>query len=321
MPRGVQATVNTLPAPAVAGDFASANPRFTALAGPGAFVAGSGGVIIGNFCWASSQSFDPNSAPQVVNSFGSGPVLGFVGRHQQAIITTFLADASMVISPGLMTTVYSGGDFWALNSGTQFAEINMKAYANLLTGAVTFAATGAATGVTAATSSVAASAFSVTGSVTGNILTVTAVGSGTVVAGSTISGTNVTSGSMVMQQLTPLLSGETAGGVGRYALNYGEQAAASTTISGTYGTLTVGAVPSGTIVLGALVTGSGTVAGTYLTQLLTGTGGNGSTFAVTNATVVGSATLTFSTNVETKWIAMSQGVTGNIIKISDHPLG
>lgn len=322
MPRGVQATVNTLPAPAVAGDFASANPRFTALAGPGAFVAGVAGVTIGRFVWSgNSQTLDPDNAPQVVNNFGWGSVLGFVGRHQQALITTFLADASMVLPSGFMTTVYSGGDFWAQNDGATRAVIGQKAYADLATGKVSFAATASPATVTAATSSIAASTFSVTGSINGNTLTVTAVGSGTVVPGATISGTGIATGTKIISQLTPLLTGEAAGGIGRYAVDIGEQTVASTTVSGTYGTLTLGAAPSGTIPIGALVTGTGISVPTFVRALLTGTGGNGSTYAVDVNTVVASTTLTFTTNVETKWIAMSSGIAGELVKMSDHALG
>ena len=40
MANGFQASVGTQPAPAVAGDFADHNPRVSAMAGPGGFVAG-----------------------------------------------------------------------------------------------------------------------------------------------------------------------------------------------------------------------------------------------------------------------------------------
>ena len=39
-----QTTVNAVPAPGIAGDFASTNPRHNAMGGPGGFVAGSAGV-------------------------------------------------------------------------------------------------------------------------------------------------------------------------------------------------------------------------------------------------------------------------------------
>ena len=47
--------VNVVQAPAIAGDFASSNPRFVVPAGPGDMVAGSAGVTVGLFAWATSQ--------------------------------------------------------------------------------------------------------------------------------------------------------------------------------------------------------------------------------------------------------------------------
>ena len=48
---GFQKQVNLTPAPAVAGDFASTNPRASVPAGPGGLVAGLTGVIVGQFAW------------------------------------------------------------------------------------------------------------------------------------------------------------------------------------------------------------------------------------------------------------------------------
>jgi len=315
MPRGVQATVNTVPAPAVAGDFASANPRFTALAGPGGYVSGAAGATIGAFCWQDWSFLDPDGNPTNINSFGNGPVTGFIARYQQGLITQFLSDASMIIPQGFDVTVMSGGDFWVVNNGTTFAVQGQKAYADLATGLVSFAATGSPAQATSTAASIAAGTFSVTGSVNGNVLTVTAVGSGVVVIGGIISGTGIATGTQIRNQLSG-----TAGGIGTYSLSIGEQTAASTTVSGTYGTLTVGGTIVGTIPVGAAVGGSGVTAGTVITARGTGTGGAG-TYIVNTTQTVGSEALTFNTNVETKWIAMSQAAAGELIKISDHPLG
>ena len=48
--------VGVQPAPAVEGDFASSNPRFSVLFGPGGAVAGPLGLVIGRFCWRSSTA-------------------------------------------------------------------------------------------------------------------------------------------------------------------------------------------------------------------------------------------------------------------------
>jgi hypothetical protein len=59
-----QKTVNAVPAPGIAGDFASTNPRHSALAPPGGFTAGAAGVACGYFAW-----FDQATA-SVLNNFG-----------------------------------------------------------------------------------------------------------------------------------------------------------------------------------------------------------------------------------------------------------
>lgn len=311
-----QQQVNVQPAPAVEGDFATANPRFVYLAGPGGFVAGAAGVTIGRFVWALPYPTDPNGGPQIANSFGAGPVAGFIHREQQGTITTFLAESGMLVLPGTMLTIMSGGDFWVKNTGAAEAIFGQKAYANLSTGAVTFAATASPTNEgTSSASTIAAATFSVTGSISGNILTVTAVGSGTIVAGATISGTGVVTGTKIASQLTG-----TAGGVGTYAVTIGEQTVASTTISGTYGLLTIGGTVTGTFDVGDVVTGSGVTAGTTITQLGTGTGQAG-TYFVDPTQTVGSTAINAQGNVETKWFAMSSGLTNELVKITDHPLG
>jgi hypothetical protein len=312
---GFQVGVNVQPAPAVAGDFASSNPRYSVLAGPGGLVAGSSGVTIGAFAWLSSSSIDQDSAPTIVNNFGSGPVGGFVHREQQGLITTFLSDATMSIPSGFPLTLMSGGDYWVKNSGATEAVPGQYAYANLANGLASFAAANSASTASGSSSSVAASTFSVTGSISGNVLTVTNVTSGTLVNGATISGTNVATGTQIVLQLSG-----TTGGVGTYAVSIPEQTVASTTVSGTYGTLTIGGTVTGTIALGGLLSGTGVAANTTISQFLTGTGGAG-TYAVNNNTVVGATSIAVTTNVQTKWIAMSSAAPGELVKISSQPLG
>lgn len=307
-------SVNVQPAPAVAGDFASANPRFNYDAGPFGLIAGIAGVTIGRFAWTSYSGIDGDNSPQVANSNGSGPVSGFVHREQQGLITTFLAESGMVIQAGYQMGLMTGGDYWCKNEGSTQALLNQKAYANFSNGAISFAATGSAP-TSSFTAAVAASTFSVTGSIAGNVLTVTAVTSGTIVAGATISGTGIATGTQIVSQLSG-----TAGGIGTYAVNIPEQQVASTTVSGTYGTMTVSAMTSGTIVVGGILAGGTVAAGTVVSQFLTGTGGTG-TYAVNNNTAVTSAALTETTAVETKFFATSEGAVGELVKISDHALG
>lgn len=307
--------VNATLAPAVAGDFASRNPRATLPAGPGGLVAGPAGVTIANFAWVSYTYNDADYAPAAVNSFGYGQVGGFIAREQQGLITAYLADAANVIPGGMPVTLYVEGDFWVKNSTATSAQVGMKAYANYASGAVTFAATGTAPTISATGSSIAAATSSSTGSISGNVLTLTAVGSGTIYPGTTISGTSVATGTVIVSQLSG-----TPGGVGTYAVSIPEQTVASTTISGTYGTLTVGTTAATTWGPGQLLSGTNVVAGTYIYAFISGSGGAG-TYAVNNNTVVASTTITAATAVETKWYAMSSGATGELVKISSWPMG
>ena len=73
---GFQTSVGVQPAPAVAGDFASTNARWTVLAGPGGLVAGPAGVTVGRFAWLQAAGFDQDNGASMANSFGVGPGAG-----------------------------------------------------------------------------------------------------------------------------------------------------------------------------------------------------------------------------------------------------
>lgn len=319
-----QTQVNYQPAPAVAGDFCDANPRWFVDAGQFGLVSGPAGVTIGRFGWASLSTIDADNAPAVVNSFGSGVPTGWVHREQQAAITTYLADSSVVINPGFAMGLVSDGNGWVKNEGATQALVNQKAYADFATGKISFAATGSpstATSASNASNGIAAETFSVTGAISNNILTVTAVGSGTIYPGSIISGSNVASGTAIVSQQSG-----TTGGIGVYVVSIAEQSAASTTISGTYGLLTVAGAVTGTIEVGGVVhdTGGSTItANTVVTAsaangaALTGTGGIG-TYAVNLTQTNSNFGLTFTTNVETGYSAVSSGGIGELVKISKH---
>lgn len=316
MAGGFQTTVGTVPAPAVAGDFCDSNPRASVDAGPGGLVAGSGGVTVGHFAWTSYAGIDADNAPTIVNSYGAGAPTGFVHREQQALITTYLADGSMVIPTGFGVTLFNAGGFWVKNDGTTAALRGMKAYARNSDGAVLFAAT-ATPGTASVTGSIGPVATtSVTGSIDGNVLTVTAVGSGTVYPGATLSGTGgggVASGTKVVSQLSG-----TVGGVGTYALNIPSQTVTSTTITAAAGLLTVTAVGSGSLAVGDALSGSGgggVTSGTVITALGTGTGGTG-TYIVDPSQTVSSTTITANVTTETKFVAVSEGLAGELVKIS-----
>jgi hypothetical protein len=306
---GFQTQVYNQEAPAVAGDFASNNPWFSFLAGPGGLVAGAAGVTVGRFAWVTHPD-DPDGTPATAQSFGFGAVAGFVARHQQGLITTYLANAGMTIPQGFMVDLKTGGDFWVKNEGTTYALIGQKAYAQYSNGAASFAATGSPTTGASVTGSIAASTFSCTGSIAGDILTVTAVGSGTIYPGATITGTGITGTVKIVGQVSGAV-----GGTGVYTVSVPEQNVASTTISGTYGTLTVSAVSSGALAVGDVLTGTGVTAGTQITAFIGGAGGTG-TYAVDPSQAMSSSALTAQSNVETGWIAASSGAVGELVKIT-----
>lgn len=140
-----QRSVNTRFAPAVAGDFASANPRASMLAGPNALVAAAAGVVIGAFAWASAGSPDIETGEtdfyNTVTNSGAGVPSGFVHREQQGLITTFLAEAGTTIQQGSMVTLMVSGDFWVKTATA--ATVGQKIFASNTDGSVKTGAAGA----------------------------------------------------------------------------------------------------------------------------------------------------------------------------------
>lgn len=318
-----QTRVTSGPAPGVEGDFASANPRANYLAGPGGLVAGALGLIIGRFAWVSPLRLDANDAPAVADNFGAGAPNGFVHREMQALITGYLEESGMRIIPGVQCTVHDAGDFWVKNRGSTPGYVGQKVFANVSDGSAACAAAGSTLGgASAATSSIAAATNSFTGAIVDNLLTVTATTSGTIVPGTTISGTGVASGTKITAQMLPLLAGEAVGGKGRYSVDIPGQSVASTAISGTYGVLTVAGTITGTGTFGPgqAISGTNVVAGTTIRQQLTGTTGGLGTYVVDNNTVVASTAIASSTFVETKWWVASPSAVGDIFKMTSRPL-
>lgn len=295
---GFPRQVNVVAAPAVAGDFCDSNPRATVNAGAGALVAGPNGVNVGLFAWINPLD------GYTVNNYGAGAPDGFVHREQQAIITQYLAEGTSNVYQGAPVTLFSEGGFWVTNAGSTTSARNQLAYTNNSTGAVQFGSNWTGASVTG---SIAANV--VTGSISGTTLTVSAVTTGVLTNGQTISGTNVTSGTQIVSQLTG-----TSGGIGTYQVSV-SQTVASTTITGSGGTLTVTAVGSGTLGLGDSLTGSGVTSGTAINGFLTGSGGVG-TYAVSIGQTAASTTITVATGTVTKWMAASSGAPGELVKMT-----
>jgi hypothetical protein len=128
-----QKSVNTYPAPANAGDFASSNPRASVVSPESGFVAATGGVTVGRFAWATGTT---------VANTGAGAPTGFVHRDQQASITTYLAESGNAVLQGQPVTLMSIGDYW-FTANTNAAVVGQKVFAKLTDGSTQTGAAGA----------------------------------------------------------------------------------------------------------------------------------------------------------------------------------
>ena len=259
-----QTQVNINQAPAVAGDFASANPRATVLAGAGGLVAGAAGVTVGKFAWIAADG-------KTVTNYGQYPAVpdGFVHRDQQGLITNYLAESTMLIPAGFPVVLHQAGDFFAKNSGPSALIRNGALYASYADGSVVTAApTGASvTGSLGSTStgSLGATFTASAGSPTTKLV-VTSV-TGLISIGDTVSGTGITAGTTILSQD----SGGTVGGAGTYNLS-GANTCSSATVT-SFGvtvklTATTGLVSVGDIISG----GAGFPVGATVTAIVSGGG-------------------------------------------------
>jgi hypothetical protein len=317
---GFQTQVNNVQAPAVAGDFASAAPRATIVTSQwqdatGAMhtspIAGPNGLTIGLFCWLD------NSTYSIASNSGAGTPNGFVHNAHEAFITTYLSAYGYTIPGGFQCgNIFDAGDFFVVNNGTNEAIPGMKAYANNLNGQASFAATGSPTaGGTSTASTISAQTGSSAASViSDNVFTTGPSVTGTLVPGGVLSGTGVASGTVIVAQLTG-----TTGGVGTYQVSPREQTVASTTISETYGLLTIGGTVAGTFAVGETLNGANVTAGSTITGLGTGTGGAGTYYTQTQTAA--SAAINTSVTTETAWYCRSFAAPGELAKISSRAIG
>lgn len=321
--------VSTVQAPAVAGDFASTNPRSSVLSGPNGLVAGPAGASVALFAWLQYPD-DQDGAPIQVNNFGPGAPDGFIHREQQALITAYLATSSNLVPAGFAITVFNEGDFWATNRGSVQALPGMKAYANNLNGQVLFAPPGQAPITASITGTITALTSSFTGYITDDVLTVTGIASGTMTLGQTL---GTLGGVAANTRVAALGSG--TGGTGTYIVSIPEQAVASgsapATMSGSYGQLNCTAVASGTLGIGTLLSGTGAplTSVVNITQMaangtgigLTGAGNTGTYNLSGPSTTMSSSAITGTNTTETKWFARSAGLVGEVVKMSAWPHG
>lgn len=101
-----QQTLNRDVPQAVAGDFASTNPRVAMLAGEGALRTAEA-ITVGIFAFADT------STGLVYSEYVAGRHPGFVHRNNQAVVPLGQA-ASMVVPAGRETALFTGGDFWVV---------------------------------------------------------------------------------------------------------------------------------------------------------------------------------------------------------------
>lgn len=188
-----QTSVNVQPAPGIEGDFCSANPWFSMLAGEQALVTGPAGVTVGRFGFASALGVVTNNNP-------GGARVGFIGRDNLSLIPGYLGGYTMATPAGYEVTLLDGADlFMRFAAG---ATIGQKVFANYADGTpVAGTAGGSITGATG------------TGSIAGTTLTVTGTPTGVLAVGMPISGTGVAAGTVI----TALGTG--TGGAGTYTVS------------------------------------------------------------------------------------------------------
>lgn len=131
---GFQKQVNRRFAIAVAGDFATANPRASFAGGEDQYVAGAAGATVGRFVWIQADGLT------VLNT-GTGKPDGFIHREQQALIQEYLGESSNLIPQGWPVTIMRTGDYFA-TSTVAAATRGQKAFAKLTDGTMQPGAAG-----------------------------------------------------------------------------------------------------------------------------------------------------------------------------------
>lgn len=311
-----QTQVNLFPALAVAGDFASANPRASVLAESGALIAGVGGVNVGLFAWNNNG---------VVQSYGAAPNApnGFVGRAMQALIQTYLTEEGINIPKGFPVTLFNAGDFWAVNASAAATTIDEVVYARYSDGAVFPGTNPTGASVTGSLGSTNTGAIGATftasaGSPTTKLV-VTAV-TGFISIGDTVSGSGIVAGTTIVSQDT----GGTPNGAGTYNLSQANTCSSAAVTC--FGNVLKTTVCTGFVSIGDIVSG-GTgfpTAATILTQV-SGTPNNTGVYTLSAPATayVASATgvTTFGTVIDVTVIGSGTLAVGDPISGGSVPSG
>ncbi|AGQ31611.1 hypothetical protein M495_14380 [Serratia liquefaciens ATCC 27592] len=117
-----------------AGQPASNSPIIAAAGGPGAFQAGTSGLIMARFAWRNATN------PLLLDNTGTGKPVGFVQNNANATIG-YLQGNSMTIPSGREASPIVGGDFWAISATA--ATVGQKVFAVLADGTLKTGAAGA----------------------------------------------------------------------------------------------------------------------------------------------------------------------------------
>lgn len=310
----------------VEGDFASANPRATALTpGDGALIAGPNGVTIGQFAWVAADG-------RTVNNYASGAVkpTGFVHRDQQGLLTEYLQAAGVLIPPGFPVTLMVEGDFLDLIAGGSDAVYGSACYADYANGALYIGSAPSGASVTATLGSTNTGSLGSTNTAslgstfTASVgspdtqLVVTAV-TGLISVGDTVSGTGITPGTTILSQVSG-----TPGGAGTYNLSAANTCSAATVTS--FGTVVDVTVSAGLISIGDTVHGSGGFpTGATIQSQISGTAGGVGVYNLSTAgdayTASASGVTTFGNVLSLTAVSTYVSAGDTVVKSSDFPSG
>jgi hypothetical protein len=213
---------------------------------------------------------------QLWAQYNQGPVAGYLRGGNISAITLQALQALT----GTLSVVVGGYTYSATGITLAAASSFSSASAILQTDLNTSLPAGGA-----ATGTIAPETASVTASIAGTIMAVTAEASGTLVPGSILSGTGVTAGTSLVEQLTG-----TTGGTGTYVVTP-SQVVTSTTVTGAYGLFTAVSGLTGAFAVGQTLSGTSVTAGTQITAFDGGTGGLG-TYYVTPSQTTSSTVIT-----------------------------
>lgn len=188
---GFQTAVSQNFAYGIPGDFGTTGPWTTVPAGPGELTAGAAGVTIGIFAWADdSTGVVANGKPNLASTR-----FGFVGRDQRSVITTYLAESSFVVNPGMEVTLYDGGAY-NIRIPTGGGTIGQKVFAKYADGTIVLGTAGTPpTTALSVTTANASANITFTGGTLSPGMPITGTG---IPANTSVSSVNATAGTAVL---------------------------------------------------------------------------------------------------------------------------